>query len=202
MALKILQKLQRELQKFPSIGEKLGRKLAIYIITRDKEDNDKLIEYLKEIETNVYTCEECNAIVENGNICAFCKDDNRENKILVIQNIEDYLLLSENNLFNGYYHILGGLISPLRGITPDKLSIEKLISRIEKRKIEEIIFALPETNDGLITMIYIKNLIKEKFNALKFSKIAQGIPMGSNLMDISLQTISNSIKNREEIKGR
>ncbi len=200
MALKILEKLQRDLQKFPGIGERLARKLAIFLLTRSKEDNIKFIENLKEAQTNVFKCEECGALIENGNICEFCQQSNRENKILIIQNQEDYFLLSENKVFDGYYHILGGLIAPLRGITPDMLSIEKLMERIEKRKIIEVIFALPGTNDGLITSLYIKNLLKEKYPELIFSKIAEGIPYGSGLSEISIQTIMNSLKNREDLK--
>lgn len=200
MALKILEKLEKDLQKFPGIGQRLARKLAIYLLTRDKEDNIKLIEDLKEAETNIFRCEECFALVENGEICQICSDPNRENKILVVQNIEDYLLLSENNIFDGYYHILNGLISPLRGITPDLLTIDSLIERIGKRKISEVIFALPGTNDGLITTLYIKNILKEKYPELIFSKIAEGIPYGSGLSEISIQTISTSLKNRENIQ--
>ncbi len=200
MSIKILQKLEKDLQKFPGVGERLARKLAIYLVTREKEENLKLIEDLKDIENNIFYCLECGAIVETNTICSYCLDDNREKKVLVLQNIEDYLLLSENNIFNGYYHVLGGLISPLKGITPDKLSIEKLIERIGKKKINEVIFALPGTNDGFITMIYIKNLLKEKFNFLNFSKIAEGIPSGTMLSEISIQTIFNSLKNRENFE--
>jgi len=200
MSLNILFKLEKNLQKFPGIGQRLARKLAIYLLTRDKEENFKFIEDLKEIETKVFRCEECLALIESGKICEFCSSPDRENKILVVQNIEDYLLLIENKIFEGYYHILNGLISPLRGITPDMLSIEKLIGRIKKRKIDEIIFALPGTNDGIITTLYIKNQLKEKFPDLIFSKIAEGIPYGSGISEISVQTILTSLKNRENIQ--
>jgi len=200
MALNILLKLEKDLQKFPGIGQRLARKLAIYLLTRDKEENIKFIEDLKEIETKIFRCKECFALIESGKICGFCSNPYRENRILVLQNIEDYLLLSENKIFEGYYHILNGLISPLRGITPDMLSIDKLIDRIEKRKIVEIIFALPGTNDGIITTLYIKNQLKEKFPNLIFSKIAEGIPYGSGISEISIQTILTSLKNRENIQ--
>lgn len=199
MALKILLKLEKDLQKFPGIGERLARKLALYLLTRDKEENLKFIEDLKEIE-NIFECEECGALIENGKICEFCSSKDRVNKILVVQNVEDYLLLSENKVFDGYYHILKGLISPLRGITPDMLTIDKLIERIEARKVDEVIFALPGTNDGLITTLYIKNLLKEKFLELTFSKIAEGLPFGSVLAEVSIQTLASSIKNREDLK--
>ncbi|MFN3411010.1 MAG: recombination mediator RecR [Exilispira sp.] len=199
MNLKILSKIEKDLLKFPGIGERLARKLAIFLITRDEKDNTKLIEDLKEIQTNVFRCEECGALIEKEGKCEFCSDQNRINKILVVQNIEDYLLIGDNKIFEGFYHILGGLIAPLRGITPDMLSIEKLSERIEARKIDEVIFALPETNDGLITTLYIKNFLKKKYKELKFSKIAEGIPYGSGLSEISIQTILNSIKNRENI---
>lgn len=199
MILKILSKIEKDLLKFPGIGERLARRLAIFLITRDEQDNIKLIEDLKEIQTNVFRCDECGALIEKEGKCEFCSDQNRINKILVVQNIEDYLLISDNKIFEGLYHILGGLIAPLRGITPDMLSIEKLLKRIEARKIDEVIFALPETNDGLITTLYIKNILKKKYKELKFSKIAEGIPYGSGLSEISIQTILNSIKNRENI---
>lgn len=194
MNLKILSKIEKDLLKFPGIGERLARKLAIFLITRDNQDNISLIEDLKEIQTNIFRCEECGALIEKKGKCEFCSDQSRINKILVVQNIEDFLLISENKIFEGYYHILGGLIAPLRGTTPDMLSIEKLIERIELKKIDEVIFALPETNDGLITTLYIKNILKEKYKELKFSKIAQGVPYGSGLSEISVQTILNSIK--------
>ncbi|NMC66784.1 MAG: recombination protein RecR [Spirochaetales bacterium] len=200
MALNILNKLEKDLLKFPGIGQRLARKLAIYLLTRDKEENIKFIEDLKEIDIKVFRCEECFALVESGKLCDFCRNPNREKRILVVHNVEDYLLLSENKIFDGYYHILNGLISPIRGITPDMLSIEKLIDRIEKRKIIEIIFALPGTNDGLITTLYIKNQLKERFTELIFSKIAEGIPYGSGLSEISMQTILTSLKNRENIQ--
>lgn len=200
MSLKILSKIEKDLSRLPGIGERLARKIAIYLLTRDTEDNAKLIEDLKEIETTVFKCEECGALIEKGKICNYCLDSNREKKILVLQNMEDYLLLSENKVFEGYYHILGNLISPLRGITPDMITIEKLLERIGKRNLTEVIFALPGTNDGLITTIYIKNQIKEKFPGITFTKIAEGIPQGSSLSEISLQTIVSSLKNREDLK--
>ena len=94
---------------------------------------------------------------------------------------------------------MGGLISPIHGITPDELTIDSLFKRINERKIDEIIFALPASSDGLITSIYIKNLMKEKYPDLKVTKIAEGVPYGKALDEVSLQTINTSLQKRENL---
>lgn len=199
MSISLLERLTNDFRKFPGIGEKNARKLALFVLTRNLQENEVFIKDLIEIEKKIFKCKECGFIVENGELCQYCQDQNREKKLLVVQNIEDHLLFSGSNLFSGYYHILGGLISPIHGITPDELTIDSLFKRINERKIEEVIFALPSSSDGLITSIYIKNLIKEKYANLKVTKIAEGVPYGKALDEVSLQTINTSLQKRENL---
>lgn len=184
-----------ELAKLPGIGERTATRLVMYLIRQDKQYLKKLSESIELLSTNLYLCSQCHN-VSDSEICSFCSDDNRDHsQLCIVQNVQDLLAIERSRVYNGYYHVLNGLISPLDGITPDKIFVNDIPLRLTNNQIKEIIFALPATVEGDTTAYYIFNLLKD-FDSLNFSAIARGISIGGNLEYVDELTLGKAIKNR------
>ncbi|HON97369.1 MAG TPA: recombination mediator RecR [Bacteroidales bacterium] len=184
-----------ELAKLPGIGERTATRLVMYLIRQDKQYLKKLSESIDQLSTNLYLCNQCHN-VSDTEICNICSDDTRDySKLCIVQNIQDLIAIERSRVYNGYYHVLNGLISPLDGITPDKIYINDIPQRLQNSEINEIIFALPATVEGDTTAYYIFNMLKD-FDSLYFSAIARGISIGGNLEYIDELTLGKAIKNR------
>ena len=160
----------------------------------EKSNIDDLIIDVRDKLTN---CSICGNITEND-ICDICSDSNRNSKIVfVVEKAKDISLFEKINIYNGKYHVLGGLISPLEGIGPDDVNISCLISRIDKENIEEIILALKPSIEGETTMQYIKKILENK--NIKITRIATGIPMGTDIDYIDAMTLEFALEGRKDI---
>ena len=160
----------------------------------EKSNIDDLIIDVRDKLTN---CSICGNITEND-ICDICSDSNRNSKIVfVVEKAKDISLFEKINIYNGKYHVLGGLISPLEGIGPDDVNISSLISRIDKENIEEIILALKPSIEGETTMQYIKKILENK--NIKITRIATGIPMGTDIDYIDAMTLEFALEGRKDI---
>lgn len=182
----------------PGIGEKTAERLALYIVSSDKNKTELFANSLVEVNTKISRCTRCNNFSDD-NLCDMCKKNNRNRKILcVVEEPKNVILFEKMGTFFGEYHILGGLISPLDGINPNDLKIDILLKRIQEDKVEEIIFALKPSIEGETTILYITKKITD--NKIKFTKIAHGVPIGADIDYVDTLTLEMAIDNRTEIK--
>lgn len=181
----------------PGIGEKTAERLAFSIIAFDKDKLTSFSNAILDIRDKLTTCSVCGNISEKE-ICNICSDSNRNNKIIfVVEKAKDISLFEKMNIFNGKYHVLGGLISPLEGIGPEDINIDKLISRIDKENVEELILALKPSIEGETTMQYIKKILENK--KIKITRIATGIPIGTDIEYIDSMTLELAFEGRKDI---
>ena len=192
-----LSNLIEQFQKLPTIGKKSAQRLAMSIVLSDEKSVKEFADALIDVKEKIKYCENCGNITED-NLCDICKDITRnEDCLCVVEDINDLIAIEKSGAFHGKYHVLGGLISPSDGIGPEELNIEKLLKRITDENIKEIIFAISSTIEGETTSIFLSNLLAEK--NVRLSKIAQGIPVGSNLEYFDQLTLERAIEDRREV---
>lgn len=181
----------------PGIGEKTAERLAFSLINFDKEKLTSFSDAICDVRDKLTYCDICGNITENE-ICDICADKERKSSIIfVVEKAKDISLFEKINIFNGKYHVLGGLISPLEGIGPEDISIDKLLSRIDKEEIEELILALKPSIEGETTMQYIKKVLENK--NIKVTRIATGIPIGTDIEYIDSMTLEFAFEGRKDI---
>ena len=181
----------------PGIGEKTAERLAFSLINFDKEKLTSFSDAICDVRDKLTYCNICGNITENE-ICDICADKERKSSIIfVVEKAKDISLFEKINIFNGKYHVLGGLISPLEGIGPEDINIDKLLSRIDKEEIEELILALKPSIEGETTMQYIKKVLENK--NIKVTRIATGIPIGTDIEYIDSMTLEFAFEGRKDI---
>ena len=181
----------------PGIGEKTAERLAFSLINFDKEKLTSFSDAICDVRDKLTYCDICGNITENE-ICDICADKERKSSIIfVVEKAKDISLFEKINIFNGKYHVLGGLISPLEGIGPEDINIDKLLSRIDKEEIEELILALKPSIEGETTMQYIKKVLESK--NIKVTRIATGIPIGTDIEYIDSMTLEFAFEGRKDI---
>lgn len=184
-------------KNLPGIGEKTAERLAFSLIGFSKENLTSFSAAITDIRDKITTCEICGNIADS-NICNICSDKERNSNIIfVVEKAKDISLLEKINIYNGKYHVLGGLISPLDGIGPDDININKLIDRIDKESVHEIIMALKPSIEGETTMQYIKKILENK--NVRVTRIATGIPMGTDIEYIDAMTLEFALEGRKDI---
>lgn len=191
---KLLESVVNELSRLPGIGKKTALRLALHILREENAFAQNLGKSIMRMREDIMYCSRCNNISDN-HLCDICTNNKRnENLICVVENTQDVIAVENTSQFNGIYHVLGGIISPVEGIGPNDLSISKLIERINKEKISEIILALPATVEGDTTGYYIYKLVKE-FD-IEVTTIAKGVAIGEELEYADEITLGRSIINR------
>ena len=184
-------------KNLPGIGEKTAERLAFSLIGFSKENLTSFSAAITDIRDKITTCEICGNIADS-NICNICSDKERNSNIIfVVEKAKDISLFEKINIYNGKYHVLGGLISPLDGIGPDDININKLIDRIDKESVHEIIMALKPSIEGETTMQYIKMILENK--NVRVTRIATGIPMGTDIEYIDAMTLEFALEGRKDI---
>lgn len=184
--------------RLPGIGPKSAERVAFYLLSQPEEFVLRLTEALKSLKKESKKCSICGNIDMNDP-CRFCSDNRRDkSKICVIESPLDIYFIESTGLYNGVYHCLEGLISPLHGITPDKLNIDGLLNRVKEGGVKEIIFALSATMEGDATILYIKRMITSK--DIKITTLARGIPVGTGLQYAGQKSLLEALKGREEVK--
>ena len=192
-----LQKLIDSFKKFPGIGPKNAERLAFYtIMNLKKEDAVSFSNNIINSIDNIKKCSICGMITEND-ICDICIDEDRENKLMVVDGVKDVMSFEKTNFYKGKYHILNGVISPLNGISGDDLKLDKLFDRIQNEKIEEVILATSSSMDGEMTAMYIKKLL-EKSN-VKIYRIGYGLPVGADIEYADDITLMRAIEGKKEM---
>lgn len=181
----------------PGIGEKTAERLVFSLICFDKEKLTSFSDAIISVRDKLGNCSICGNITENS-VCDICSDSNRNNKIIfVVEKAKDIALFEKINIYKGKYHVLGGFISPLEGIGPDDVNISSLVSRIDKENVEEIILALKPSIEGETTMQYIKKILSSK--NVKITRIATGIPIGTDIDYIDAMTLEFALEGRKDI---
>ena len=190
----IIQNLIECFKKFPGVGGKTAERMALSVLEIDKETIELFAKSLKESKTKIRRCEKCNNLSEEDK-CEICKDKNRNNEILCVVEEPKFVNLFEQlNIFDGYYHVLDGLISPIDGINPEDINIPSLIERVKKDKVKEIILALKPSIEGETTALYISKMLED--TNIKISKIAHGVPMGADIDYVDSLTLEMALENR------
>jgi recombination protein RecR len=192
-----LQRLIDEFRRLPGIGQKSAQRLAFHVLRRPREDAEHLAQALLDVKDNLGICAECNNI-SDAELCPYCRDPHRDrSQICVLEEPHNILPIETTRTFEGVYHVLNGAISPLRGIGPEQLKIKGLLDRISKSEVKEIILATNPTVEGEATAVYLSRLLKPL--GMKVTRIAMGIPVGSDLEFSDEVTISKSLENRREM---
>lgn len=196
------EKLVHELSKLPGIGPKTAQRLAYHILRTPIEFSDDLREALKSVKTQIKECPQCFSYTEKD-LCNYCADPHRQNDILcVVEDPSDISRLESSQVFRGRYHVLHGAISPLDGIKPQDLKIQALIDRIgasahADHRIKEVILALDADLEGDTTVLYLAKILGQ-IN-MKVTRIAHGVPIGSDIDYIDHRTLGRALENRIEL---
>ncbi|MDA3902322.1 MAG: recombination mediator RecR [Desulfuromusa sp.] len=189
-------RLEAELGKLPGIGSKTAARLAFHLLRTSEQDVEALAAALLEMRRKVRFCKRCFHVAEDE-LCQICSSPVRENQTLcVVQEPQDLLAIERSHSYSGLYHVLHGALSPLDGIGPDDLKIPELLQRLEREKIEEMILATNFTVEGEATALYLARLCKEK--GIQVTRLAHGIPSGSDLEYIDAGTVQHAVAGRRE----
>ncbi len=198
LGISALDHLIDQLSQLPGIGRKTAQRLALFILKSEPEFATELAEAIVNLKQNTHLCKRCFNIAEDD-LCAICKDTSRDiHKICVVEDIVDVMAIEETHTYHGLYHVLGGVISPLAGVSPDQLHIKELIRRVQDEPIDEVLLAINPSTEGETTIIYISEQLKP-FN-IKITRLASGIPIGSHLEYLDMATIGRAIQSRQEMK--
>ncbi len=192
-----LARLIQELKRLPGIGQKSAQRIAFHVLRASQEDAQRFAQAVVDVKEKLGICTVCNNI-SDGEICNYCRDPNRNHSVIcIIEEPHNILPIETTRQFEGVYHVLHGSISPLRGIGPEQLRIKSLLERIQNDEINEFILATTPTVEGEATAVYLSRLLKPL--GMKVTRIAMGIPVGSDLEFADEVTMSKSLENRREM---
>lgn len=195
----LLENAVNEFSKLPGIGKKTALRLVLHLLKQNVNDVQHFGEVVAKMRSEIKFCQRCFNVAD-ADICSICSNSLRKQEtICVVESIRDVIAIESTQQFNGTYHVLGGVISPLDGIGPDQLNIEMLINRIQKEHIEELIFALNPNIQGDTTIYYIQKKL-QPFN-IRITTIARGIAFGGELEYADEMTLARSLQNRLPVEN-
>ena len=190
----LLENAVNEFAKLPGVGKKTALRLVLHLLKQDTKDVGQFSEIIARMRSEIKFCQRCFNVAD-GDICSICANSIRKQEIIcIVESIRDVIAIESTQQYNGTYHVLGGVISPLDGIGPDQLNIESLVHRIEKEKTEELIFALNPNIQGDTTIYYIQKKLQPIH--LRITTIARGIAFGGELEYADEMTLARSLQNR------
>ncbi len=193
---KHLENAVNEISKLPGIGKRSALRLALHLIKQDESNVQLLTDRINKLKSDIVFCKKCHNISDHE-ICDICANPKRNSKVIcVVQDIRDVIAIENTNQYNGVYHVLGGVISPMDGIGIQQLTIQQLFDRVDEGDIEEIILALPATVEGDTTNFFIYKNIKDK--VANITTIARGIGVGEELEYADEATLGRSIISRTQ----
>lgn len=194
---KSLEKVITELSKLPGIGPKSAQRLAFYLLKKDTFDIDQLGESIRNLKQDVTFCAICHNM-SDSDPCSICVDPARDHSIVcVVEEAMDAQALDKTGSFKGLYHVLGGVLNPMEGIGPEKLTIHSLVRRVSENNISEIIIATNPTLEGETTAMHLTKLLSPL--GVTTTRIARGIPMGGDLEYADEMTLSRALEGRREV---
>ena len=193
----LLEQAVNEFSKLPGIGKKTALRLVLHLIKQPAEETHFFADTLARMRKDIKFCTKC-CNVSDTEVCNICSNISRKKQIVcVVENIRDVIAIESTQQFNGLYHVLGGVISPLDGVGPDQLTIEALLHRIQADEVEELIFALNPNIQGDTTLFYISKKLKDQ--PIKITTIARGIAFGGELEYADELTLARSLQNRQPV---
>ena len=189
--------LIQEVKRLPGIGQKSAQRIAFYILRASREDVERLSQALLDVKDKLGLCAVCNNI-SDAELCPYCGDSSRDESVIcVVEEPHNILPIETTRQFNGLYHVLHGSLSPLRGIGPEQLRIKNLLERLQSGAAKEIIIATNPTVEGEATASYLSRLLKPL--GLRVTRIAMGVPVGSDLEFADEVTMTRSLENRRDL---
>ena len=192
-----LTKLIEQLQRLPGIGAKSAQRLAFHVLKTPREEVDRLAEAMREVKERITYCSICGNITD-VDPCFFCTSPSRDQKIIcIVEEPENVTAVEKSRQFSGAYHILMGALSPLHGVGPDDLRIKELLARVASGTVEEAILATNPNVEGEATAIYLAKLLKPL--GVKVTRIAMGVPVGSDLEYADEVTMQRAMEGRREV---
>lgn len=192
-----LKNLIESFQNFPGIGEKTAERMAFSILNFDDEKFSLLQDNLNLVKKEIHPCKCCNSLTDRE-LCAICESDLRDkNTICVVEDSKIVFLFEKLGTYNGLYHVINGLISPLDDINPEDIGLDKLLNRIKKENIKEVILAFKPSVEGEITALYIKKIL-DGMNIL-VTRLASGVPIGADMEYIDALTLERALEDRKEV---
>ncbi len=195
----LLENAVNQFAKLPGIGKKTALRLVLHLIRQDSSEVTQFSEAIADMKAEIKFCARCHNI-SDSNLCNICSNTSRKQGLLcVVENIRDVIAIESTQQFNGVYHVLGGIISPLDGIGPEQLNIDSLVQRVETESITEIIFALNANIQGDTTIYYVSKRLKNI--PVKITTIARGIAFGGELEYADEMTLAKSISNRIPVEN-
>ena len=192
-----IQNLIECLKKLPGIGEKTAERYALAFLDLDQEVIDLFSKSIADTKTKIKRCSRCNNLTEDD-LCDICQNENRDKNLLcVVEDPKSIPLLERIGTYNGYYHVINGLISPLDGINPEDINLDRLINRIKEENIKEVIIAVKPSIEGETTSLYISKLLKD--TDVIVTKIAHGVPLGTEIDYVDSLTLELALENRKKV---
>ena len=194
----LLETLISELTRLPGLGRKSAQRIAFHLLRSSEADSKRLAAAILDLKENVHDCSVCGNVTETDP-CALCADARRDSSLLcVVEQPMDVLALERTGEFQGRYHVLKGALSPVDGIGPDQLRLRELLDRVRASGVAEVIVATNPTAQGEATALYIARLLQNE-PAVKVTRIARGVPMGSDLEFSDQVTLARALSGRKEI---
>lgn len=191
-------RLIEELKRLPGIGPRTAQRLALYLLSAPREQAERLAAAIKEARETVVYCSVCGNFTD-ADPCNICADAARDHSVIcVVEEPRDAAAIEGSGSFRGVYHVLGGALSPLDGIGPERLRIKELLARLEKGGVAEVVLATSPDTEGEATALYLRRLLEPL--GIKLSRLAYGLPVGAELEFADAQTIARAFEGRREIK--
>ena len=192
-----LQDLADQFARLPGIGGKTAQRLAFHVLSMPENGAEAFAKAIMDAKTKICLCKRCQSISEND-ICSICASETRDHSVVcVVEDAQSVMALEKVKEYNGVYHVLNGVISPMKGVGPDKLKIKELLARINEEDINEVIVATNPTVEGEATAMYISRLLKPF--EIRVTRIANGLPVGADLEYADEVTLFRAIQGRREI---
>ena len=195
----LLQDVVGELSKLPGIGRRTALRLAMHLLRMERESVGDMTRSIDRFRNEIRHCRQCNNLSDEE-LCPICQDAARDRStICVVEQVADVLSIENTHQYRGLYHVLGGVISPMQGISPSDLKIDLLLDRIARGGIQEVILAISTSVEGETTLFYLMNKLRT-FSGLRITSIARGIGFGDELEYVDELTITHALRNRREIE--
>ena len=193
-----IENLTDRFRTLPGIGRKTAARLALAFVDMTEEEAKAFAVAVLEVKSGVGRCPVCNNLCEAGKLCGICSDDSRDKSVIcVVEDVRAVMAMERVRDYNGLYHVLGGVLSPLDGIGPEQLKLAELLERIRDNDVKEVIIATNPTPDGETTALYIAKLLKPA--GIKTSRLAYGIPVGGDLEYADEMTLMRAMEGRRSI---
>ena len=193
-----IQRLVEEFRRLPGVGSKTAARYAFAVLNLTDDEAMRFSDAITAVKRDVHKCSVCFGLTASADKCEICSDENRDSSVIcVVENPKDVMVMEKVRGYKGLYHVLGGVISPINGITPDKIRIKELITRVGEGEVGEVIIATNPTTDGEVTAMYISKYLKPL--GVKVTRLAYGVPAGSDLEYADVVTLGRAIEGRRDV---